>query len=500
LTHAFFFQRLSRRMPTAVLVSMLAHVLLLGLALGGQSFGLPGLNFAWKEPRFGADDLRISLAPAPVVPDAPLPAPVEPPVSVDSTPAPAAVPDEMAAVVLPPPPVPAPAPAPVAAPVITALKQSDVILPVSPETVATESRAREQARLREAELAAAAQREAAQEALAQQETARLEAVKQETARQEALKQEAARQDLAKQTQLDAARRAQQEAEARQEAARQNAVRQENARQEAARQEQTRQAQQEAARQEQARQAQQEAARQEQARQAQQEATRQEQARQAQQEATRQEQARQAQQETARQDAIKQDTARRDAARQEAARQDQLKQAQQDQAKQAQSQQDQAKQAQEAAREERLRAIGQQMKQEAAQRDAAEGNPSRSLLPGFSSLRRGYLLSRADANTALVQYAADMARKIELNLTFDMVRDAAQQPHVAPIVTVAIRADGSVEKVTFVVSSGVPRLDEAIRQVIASQASYAAFPPALARQYDVVEIRRTWVIDTAIRLQ
>ena len=94
----------------------------------------------------------------------------------------------------------------------------------------------------------------------------------------------------------------------------------------------------------------------------------------------------------------------------------------------------------------------------------------------------------------------MARKIELNLTFDMVRDAAQQPHVAPIVTVAIRADGSVEKVTFVVASGVARLDEAIRQVIASQASYGAFPPALARQYDVVEIRRTWVIDTAIRLQ
>lgn len=460
-------------MPTAVLVSMLAHVLLLGLALGGQSFGLPGLNFAWKEPRFGADDLRISLAPAPIVPDATLPSPVEPPVSVDSTPAPAAVPEAMAAVVLPPPPVPVPAPAPVAAPVITALKQSDVILPVSPETVATDARvqerAREQARLREAELAAAAQ-----EALAQQETARLDAVKQETARQEALKQEAVRQDLAKQTQLEAARRAQQEADARLEAARQDAAKQENARQEAARQEQARQAQQEAARQEQARQAQQEAAR--------------------------QEQVRQAQQETARQDAIKQENARRDAARQEAARQDQLKQAQQDQAKQAQSQQDQAKQAQEAAREERLRAIGQQMKQEAAQRDAAEGNPSRSLLPGFSSLRRGYLLSRADANTALVAYAADMARKIELNLTFDMVRDAARQPHVAPIVTVAIRADGSVEKVTFIVSSGVPRLDEAIRQVIASQASYAAFPPALARQYDVVEIRRTWVIDTAIRLQ
>jgi hypothetical protein len=47
---------------------------------------------------------------------------------------------------------------------------------------------------------------------------------------------------------------------------------------------------------------------------------------------------------------------------------------------------------------------------------------------------------------------------------------------------------------------VPALDEAIRQVVASQAPYAAFTPALARQFDVVEIRRTWVFDTAIRLQ
>jgi outer membrane biosynthesis protein TonB len=68
------------------------------------------------------------------------------------------------------------------------------------------------------------------------------------------------------------------------------------------------------------------------------------------------------------------------------------------------------------------------------------------------------------------------------------------------VTLAIRADGSVEKVTFVVSSGVAAIDEAIRQVVASQAPYSAFPPALARQYDVIEIRRTWIVDIAIRLE
>ena len=67
-------------------------------------------------------------------------------------------------------------------------------------------------------------------------------------------------------------------------------------------------------------------------------------------------------------------------------------------------------------------------------------------------------------------------------------------------TVAVRADGSVEKVTFEVSSGVVAIDEAIRKVVASQAPYPAFTSAIARHYDVIEIRRTWSFDTAIRLQ
>jgi len=94
----------------------------------------------------------------------------------------------------------------------------------------------------------------------------------------------------------------------------------------------------------------------------------------------------------------------------------------------------------------------------------------------------------------------MGRKIELNMTLDTLREAVKQAHTQPVVTVAIRADGSVEKITFVTSSGVPAIDEGIRKIIESQAPYGAFSPALARQYDVVEIRRTWIFDVAVRLQ
>lgn len=115
------------------------------------------------------------------------------------------------------------------------------------------------------------------------------------------------------------------------------------------------------------------------------------------------------------------------------------------------------------------------------------------------MRRGRLFGRADPNAELVLYAEAWARKIQLNMTFEMVREAAKRPHTNPLVTVAVRSDGSVESVSFVLSSGVRELDEAIRRVVQSQAPYMAFPAGLARDYDVVEIRRTWYFDSAIRL-
>jgi TonB family protein len=68
-----------------------------------------------------------------------------------------------------------------------------------------------------------------------------------------------------------------------------------------------------------------------------------------------------------------------------------------------------------------------------------------------------------------------------------------------MVTVAIRSDGSVESVTFVRSSGVPAIDDAIRRIVHNQAPNLPFQPALARDFDVIEIRRTWQFDSAIRL-
>ena len=153
------------------------------------------------------------------------------------------------------------------------------------------------------------------------------------------------------------------------------------------------------------------------------------------------------------------------------------------------------------REAALRAIGRQLDEEADRRKAASADACLppALEPSSSSARRYRLLGRTDPNAEVISYAEAWSRKIQLNMTFNMVREAAKQPHTDPLVTVAIRCDGSVESVTFDQSSGVAAIDEAIRRIVHSQKPYQVFPPGLARVYDVIEIRRTWYFDVAIRL-
>jgi len=142
-------------------------------------------------------------------------------------------------------------------------------------------------------------------------------------------------------------------------------------------------------------------------------------------------------------------------------------------------------------------MGRQLDEEADRRDASRA--ASRLSPSAGYLRRGRLFGRIDSNAELVKYAEAVSRKIHFNSASDTVLALAKQAHNPPMVTVAIRSDGSVESVSFVASSGVPAIDDAIRRIVQSQAPYPPFPPGLTRDYDVLEIRRTWHIDTAIRL-
>jgi outer membrane biosynthesis protein TonB len=65
--------------------------------------------------------------------------------------------------------------------------------------------------------------------------------------------------------------------------------------------------------------------------------------------------------------------------------------------------------------------------------------------------------------------------------------------------VALRRDGSLESVVFNRSSGVPAIDNAVRRIVMMLSPFPPFSSDLAVDYDVIEIRRVWTFDTALRL-
>ncbi len=506
-------QRMSadrRRLTFAVLLSLLIHAPLFSLAFGGEKLGLPGFEFPWKKRRIEVPDLHVVIMPAraaaepaePAISESISPASIEPVAASTSLPTPSAFSastlarpadvidpkltstiqaepkSEIATNVAPaktplpslrietpvetaPPPMPQPEviaversdkatfavpPPPPAPALVVAVAPSAIVAPIA-ETVTPaprevveveKKRVEPEVRERVAEVAKPdpSAREAEQKQ--QQKADQLEAARIETAQREAARQEAAQREA---TRLEAERK-------------------EAARLAAAKLETQRQADQLAA-------ARLEVARAEAAR-----------------------------LEAQRQEAARVDSAKLDAQRQEAARQEAVRQA----AAQKEAARIQEEKEEDARRDARRQAMGRILNEEAARRDAAAANrPSSSLPHSLSTARRGRLWGRADPNLELVQYAETWARKIQFNTLVDTVREVATRPHTHPMVTVAIRSDGSVESVTFVVSSGVAEVDEAIRRIVQSHMPYPAFPPGLASEYDVIEVRRTWHFDTAIRL-
>ena len=203
----------------------------------------------------------------------------------------------------------------------------------------------------------------------------------------------------------------------------------------------------------------------------------------------------------RQEAQRQDAARAEATRLEAARETERQEAVRQATAQKESARIQEEKEEDAKRIARREAMGRILNEEAAKRDAAEkAARAQSTLPlSISTARRARLWGRADPNAELVEYAEAWARKIQFNTPVDTVRELAKRPHTNPMVTVAIRRDGSVESITFVLSSGVAEVDEAIRRIVQSLVPYQAFTPGMAQEYDVIEVRRTWHFDVGVRL-
>jgi protein TonB len=114
-------------------------------------------------------------------------------------------------------------------------------------------------------------------------------------------------------------------------------------------------------------------------------------------------------------------------------------------------------------------------------------------------KRKYVGARAE-EYRLARYVEDWRAKIERvgNLNYP---EAARnlQLYGSLLLTVSIRSDGSVENVEINRSSGQPILDAAAVKIVQMSAPFAAFPPDIKRDTDVLHITRTWMFTKGDKL-
>ena len=107
---------------------------------------------------------------------------------------------------------------------------------------------------------------------------------------------------------------------------------------------------------------------------------------------------------------------------------------------------------------------------------------------------------AEQDVPLRMYVDSFRQKVERNGGMAFAPTAPDRGRIEPLVSVAIRSDGSVEEVTIVRSSGHADTDNAVRRIIRLNARYSAFPPNIATRYDVIEIRRIWSFAETLSLR
>ena len=115
-------------------------------------------------------------------------------------------------------------------------------------------------------------------------------------------------------------------------------------------------------------------------------------------------------------------------------------------------------------------------------------------------KRRFVGARAE-EYRFARYVEDWRLKIERigNLNYPQAaRDL--QLHGSLLLTVSIRADGSVESVQVNKSSGHRVLDAAAVHIVEMSAPFAAFPPDIKRDTDILHITRTWTFTKADQLE
>lgn len=114
-------------------------------------------------------------------------------------------------------------------------------------------------------------------------------------------------------------------------------------------------------------------------------------------------------------------------------------------------------------------------------------------------RKKFVGTRAE-EYRFAQYIEDWRQKVERVGTLNYPDAARGKLYGALVLSVSIRPDGSVLNIEINRPSGHKTLDEAARRIVAMASPYAAFPPDIRRDTDVLVITRTWTFTRGDNLE
>lgn len=111
---------------------------------------------------------------------------------------------------------------------------------------------------------------------------------------------------------------------------------------------------------------------------------------------------------------------------------------------------------------------------------------------YQELPKRKFVGARTQSVVYAEYVDQWRQKIERVGTANFPEEARQREEFGSVlVTVAIKADGTVERVEIDRSSGSPVLDAAVQRIVMLASPFKAFPANVRRETDILHITRTW---------
>jgi len=111
---------------------------------------------------------------------------------------------------------------------------------------------------------------------------------------------------------------------------------------------------------------------------------------------------------------------------------------------------------------------------------------------YASRKRRKAISASTQEYRYASYMEAWRRKVEAVGNLNYPEEAKRHKMYGNLILhVAIRADGTVERIRVIRSSGFKMLDEAAVKIVDLAAPFAPFPPDIRAETDILDITRTW---------